>query len=184
MTSVGALRTCILFSLLASLCVGQTANSPAAKPDIRPAIFQRGSQAVQVVESSGPANAQLSSASLHLASAEEVDGMEKTLEQYVIAFESFDLAQIKQIWPELDAKHTKAFKEVFSAMKGASAAPRLGLQCLVPDVSAGLANVQCMQTVTYNVGKGKTQVAGPAKVSIQLKGESSHWVMHDMRGSG
>ena len=110
--------------------------------------------------------------------------MEQTLEHYVLAFESLDVAQIQQIWPELDAKHTKAFKDVFAAMKDAAVAPRLGLQCLVPDVNAGLANVQCMQTVTYSVRKGKTKVAGPAKVSIQLKVQSSHWIMQDMKGSG
>lgn len=110
--------------------------------------------------------------------------MEHTLEQYVVAFERLDMDGIKQIWPELDSKHMKAFKDVFSALKGASTAPRLGLQCVIPNVNAGRANVECMQTVTYTVGKGKPKVAGPAKVSIQLRGESSHWVMQDMKGSG
>jgi hypothetical protein len=41
-----------------------------------------------------------------------------------------------------------------------------------------------MQTLIYSVGKGKTKEAGPAKVSIQLKGESNHWIMQDMKGSG
>lgn len=185
MSSVGVFRALCLCGVLAGACVAQKANPvAAAKPDIRPAIFQRAPQALQVVESPGASNAQLSSASLHLASKEEVDGMEQTLEHYVIAFESLDLSQIKQIWPDVDAKHMKAFKDVFEAMKGASAAPRLGLQCVVPNVNAGTANVECMETVTYAAGRGKTKVAGPAKISIQLKGESSHWVMQDMKGSG
>jgi hypothetical protein len=185
MTPVGTLRTLCLCGVLAGICVAQKANPGAtAQPDVRPAIFQRGLQTAQVVQAQGIVNAQLSSASFHAASNEEVDAMEHTLEQYVVAFENLDLTQIKQVWPNLDSKHMKAFKDVFSAMKSESAAPRLGLQCAVPNVSAGVADVQCLETVVYRVGKGKTKEAGPAKISIQLKEESSHWVMQDMKGSG
>ena len=183
--SVGTFKILCLCGILAGVCVAQLANPAAAtKPDVRPAIFQRGLQTAQVVQSPGIVKTQVSSASFRAASNEEIDGMEHTLEQYVVAFESLDLTQIKQIWPNLDSKHMKAFKDVFSAMKSSSAAPRLGLQCAVPNVSAGLADVQCMETVTYSVGKGKTKEAGPAKVSIELKEESSHWIMQDMKGSG
>ena len=184
--SAGKFKTLCLCGILAGVCLGQKANPvAAAQPDVRPAIFQRGLQTAQVVQAPGVVNAQLSGASFHAASDEEVDGMEHTLEQYVLAFENLDLAQIKQVWPNLDSKHMKAFKDVFSAMKSESAAPRLGLQCAIPNVSAGVADVHCMETVTYSVGKGKTKEAGPSKVSIQLKKEeSSHWIMQDMKGSG
>lgn len=185
MASANTLNTLCLCGILAGVCVAQRANPVATtKPEVRPAIFQRGLQTAQVVQVPGIVNAQLSSASFHAASSEEVDGMEHTLEQYVVAFENLDLTQIKQVWPNLDSKHMKALKDVFSAMKSASAAPRLGLQCAIPNVSAGVADVQCMETVIYSVGKGKTKEAGPAKVSIQLKEESSHWIMQDMKGSG
>jgi hypothetical protein len=185
MTPAGMFNTLCLCGLLAAACVAQQANSVAnPKPEVRPAIFQRGLQTAQVVQTPGIVNAQLSSASFHAASNEEVDGMEHTLEQYVVAFENLDLTQIKRVWPNLDSKHMKAFKDVFSAMKSASAAPRLGLQCAIPNVSAGVAVVQCTETLIYTVGKGKTKETGPAKVSIQLKEESSHWIMQDMKGSG
>jgi hypothetical protein len=44
--------------------------------------------------------------------------------------------------------------------------------------------VECLETVTYQVGKGKTQAAGPARISIQMKGQSGRWVMQDMKGTG
>lgn len=185
MMPAGTFKTLCLCGILAGMCVAQMSGpAAAAKPDVRPAIFQRGLQTAQVVQAPGIVKTQVSSASFHAASNEEIDGMEHTLEQYVVAFESLDLTQIKQVWPNLDSKRMKAFKDVFSAMKSASVAPRMGLQCAVPNVSAGVADVQCMETVTYSVGKGKTKEAGPAKVSIQLKEESSHWVMQDMKGSG
>jgi len=185
MSSVGTLKALCLCGILVGSCAGQKANAPADKSaDIRPAIFQRGAQAVQVVASPSVSNAQLSTANFHVASNEEVNGMEQTLEQYVTAFESLSLPQVKQVWPDLDQKHAKAFKDVFSAFKGAAAPPRLGLQCSIPKVTADTANVECMETVTYAVGKGKTKEAGPARVEIELKGQSSHWVVRDMKGTG
>ena len=65
-----------------------------------------------------------------------------------------------------------------------TAAPQLGLACAVPKVSADAAIVECMETVTYHVGKNKIQHAGPAKISIQMKEQSSHWVVQDMKGAG
>jgi len=159
-----------------------SSKTGAAKPEMRPAIFQPGPTELQV--SATPGMAQLSTANFHLASNEEVDGMEQTLEQYVTAFERLSLAEVKQVWPELDQKHSKAFKDVFAAFRQMAAPPRLGLTCAIPKVSEGLANVDCLETVTYEVSKGKTKEAGPAKVSIQLKGESRRWVVQDMKGAG
>ena len=183
MSSVGAFKSLCLCGIFVGACVAQKAN-PAGKEDVRPAIFQRGPLAVEIMESPSMSNAQLSTANFHLASNEEVDGMELTLEQYVAAFESLSLPQVKQIWPDLDQKHSKAFKDVFATFKGAAAPPRLGLQCAIPKVSEGTANVQCLETVTYSVGKGKTKEAGPAQVEIQLKGQAGHWVVLDMKGAG
>jgi hypothetical protein len=183
MPSVGAIKALCLCGILAGSCASQTAN-PAGNTgaDVRPAIFQRGAQSVQGVTSPSVSYAQLAGGN-HLASNEEVDGMERTLEQYVVAFESLSLPQVKQVWPDLDQKHTKAFKDVFAVFKGAEG-PRLGLQCAIPHVSADMANVECLETVTYHLGKGKTKEAGPAKVSIWLRGQSGHWVVQDMKGTG
>jgi hypothetical protein len=184
MSSVGAFKALCLCGVLAGSCMGQKANpAAAAGADTRPAIFQRGPQAVQIVASPAVSKAQLSTASFHLASNEEVDGMERTLEQYVTAFESLSIPQVKQVWPDLDQKHAKAFKDVFAVFKG-EAAPRLGLQCAIPKVAADKANVECVEKVTYSVGKGKTKEAGPARVEIQMEGQSGHWVVRDMKGTG
>ncbi len=114
-----------------------------------------------------------------------MDGMEQTLSRYVNAFESLNLAEVKQVWPDLDRQHATAFKDVFAGFKGASANPRLVLQCAVPRVTADTANVECRETIAYQTGKGKgkTKELGPVAVSIQLKGESSHWVVSDMSGA-
>ena len=181
MAFVGACKALCLSGLLVGSCVGQGADF-AAKRDVRPPIFQSGPHALQEVASPSVSYAQLSGPA-HLASNEEVDGMEKALEQYVVAFESLSLPQVKQVWPDLDQKHTKALKDVFAVFKGAGA-PRLALACAIPRVSADAANVECMQTVMYHVGKNKTQQAGPAKMSIQMKGQAGHWVVEDMKGTG
>ncbi len=185
MPSVGACKSLCLCIILVGLSAAQKTNPAAGSGgDVRPAIFQRGAQGVQIVASPSVSQAQLSTASFRLASNDEVDGMEQTLEHYVIAFESLSLPQVKQVWPDLDRQHTKAFKNVFEAFKGAESKPRLGLQCAVPKVAADTANVECLETLIYGVGKGKTKEVGPARVSIQLRGQSSHWVVLDMKGTG
>lgn len=183
MSSAGVFKALCLCGLLVGSCLGQKEKAAGTDGDVRPAIFQRGPKAVQGVASPSVSYAQLAAGNFHVASNEEVDGMEKTLEQYVVAFESLSLPQVKEVWPDLDQKHTKALKDVFAVFKG-TAAPRLGLQCAVPRVSADSANVECMETMTYHVGKSKIQEAGPAKISIQMRGQSSHWVVQDMKGTG
>jgi hypothetical protein len=184
MSSVGTLKGLCLCGLLVGSCLAQKVDPAAvARADVRPAIFQRGPETVKGVASPSVSYAQLAGANFHLASNEEVDGMERALEQYVVAFENLSLPQVKQVWPDLDQKHTKALKDVFAVFKG-TAAPRLGLQCAIPKVSSDTANVECLETVTYHVGKNKVQEAGPAKISIQMKGQSSHWVVQDMKGTG
>ncbi|MGB6475163.1 MAG: hypothetical protein WBF04_13995 [Candidatus Sulfotelmatobacter sp.] len=167
------------------------AQKAASAPDpvlnsganVRPAIFQRSEPTIAA--SASVSSAQLSRASLRLASDSEVDGMEQVLGRYVAAFESLNLAALKQVWPNLDRQHATAFKDLFAGFKGVSANPRLALQCAVPRVSEDTANVDCRETITYQTGKGKgkTKELGPASVSIQMKGESSHWVVSDMTGS-
>lgn len=181
MAFVDACKALCLCGLLAGPCWAQRVESNAGR-DVRPPIFQSGPHALQDVASPSVSYAQLSGP-LHLASNEEVDGMEKALEQYVVAFESLSLPRVKEVWPDLDQKHTKALKDVFAVFKG-TAAPQLGLACAIPKVSADAANVECMETVTYRVGKNKVQRAGPARISIQMREQSSHWVVQDMKGTG
>lgn len=166
----------------------QKANlAPAALVDgaaaPRPAIFQRNAPAIAA--SASVSGAQLSRASLRVASNDEVDGMERTLGSYVAAFESLNLAEVKQVWPDLDRQHATAFKDLFTGFKGASAAPHMVLQCAVPQVTADTANTECRETIAYQAGKGKgkSKELGPVGVSIQLKGESGRWVISDMKGS-
>ncbi len=141
MPSVAAFKALCLCGILAGSCAGQKENPDAgADKDIRPAIFQRDSSLenvlgakAQIVAGPGVSKAQISPANFHVASNEELDGMERTLEQYVTAFESLSVPQVQQVWPDLDQKHTKALKDVFAVFKG-SAMPRLGLQCAIPRV--------------------------------------------------
>jgi hypothetical protein len=189
MSSVGAFKSLYLCVILIGSCAAQNPNSVSsttstAEPDIRPAIIQRGTQMAQIVAAPGKPGGEVASASFHVASDEEITGMEQTLEQYVIAFESLDLSEVQKVWPNLDKQHSKVFKSAFAAFKSSSAKPRLGLQCAVPRVAADTAKVECLETLTYIVGKGKTKAVGPEKVSIQLKGQSTHWVLQDMKGLG
>lgn len=183
MSSVGVLKHLSLCAALATLCGAQKTNSPAQVADARPAIIQQTAQTAQVVNAPETSSPQLSSANFHVASTEEINGMEQTLEHYVNSFESLDLAGIHQIWPGMDRQHEKAFKSAFSSFKSWSSKPQLGLLCAVPRVSDATADVQCSQIVTYTVDKNKTKQAGPAKLSIELKWQSGQWLMQDMKGS-
>lgn len=160
-------------------------GSAAGEAQIAPrlAIFQKSVPVVAVTATIS--KAQLSQASYRLASDNELDGMERTLGGYVTAFESLNLAGVKQVWPDLDRQHANAFKDLFAGFKGASASPHLLLQCAAPRLSADTANADCRETISYQTGKGKgkTKELGPVGVLIQLKGESGHWVVADMKGS-
>lgn len=155
------------------------AGGPQITP--RPAIFQRNTAAVTA--KANVSTAQLSPASYRFASENELDGMERTLSGYVAAFESLNLTGVKQVWPDLDRQHTKAFKDLFAGFKGATTSPHMVLQCAVPKLSADTADAECRETITYQTGKGKTKELGPVGVLIQLKGDSGHWVVADMKGS-
>jgi hypothetical protein len=174
--------------VLVGSSVAQKANPaadamPVGQANLRPAIFQRTAQSV--VASASLSSAQLSTTSLRLASDHEMDGMEQTLGSYVTAFENLSLAEIKQVWPDLDRQHATAFKDVFAGFKGASSKPGLALQCAVPRIATDTANVECRETITYQLGKGKgkTKELGPVRVSIQLKRGADRWVVSDMRGA-
>jgi hypothetical protein len=185
MSFVGSLKFLGLSVVLTVCCAAQTTSSSGSiAGEVRPAIIQRGAQSAQIVASPAASGAQVTAANFHVASGEEIEGMEQTLERYVVAFESLQLSKMQEVWPSLDKQHVKAFKNAFAAFQSSSANPRLGLQCAVPRVTEDTANVECLETVTYSVGKGKTKEAGPAKVSIQLKGQSRHWVLEDMKGVG
>ena len=127
--------------------------------------------------------AQLDGAGYRPASAEEIDAMEQTLEKYVAAFENLSLPQVRQVWPNLDHQHEAAFKKVFSAFKDSSWTRQLGLECANPRVTGDTANVECQETLSYGPAKGKAKQVGPARVAILMKGQSSNWVVADMKGS-
>ena len=182
MSSVGLLKHLLIFVALAGICAAQK-TAPVEAANARPAIIQQIAPSAQVVKAPDTASAQLSSANFHVASTEEIHGMEQTLEHYVNSFESLDLAGIHQVWPNMDRQNEKALKTAFSSFKSWSSKPQLGLLCAVPRVSDATADVQCSQTVTYTVDKNKTKQAGPAKLSIQLKWQSGQWILQDMRGS-
>jgi len=159
---------------------GSVANSSNAP---RPAIFQRGPGAVQIVASSAMPGPQLDGSGYRVASDNEVDGMEQTLEKYVAAFENLSLPQVRQVWPGLDRQHEAAFKKVFDGFRQTSWTRRLGLECAVPKVNGDTANVECREILTYGPAKGKVQQMGPARVAILLKGQASNWVVADMKGA-
>jgi hypothetical protein len=172
---------------VAGICVGQTISSspaPMTPPaSARPAIFQRSLQSAQAVGSANSVKSQISGVSYRLASSVEVDGMEKTLENYVAAFESLSLPQMRQVWPTLDRKHETAFKEVFASFRENSWRRRMDLACAIPNVVGDTANVECRETLTYGPPKGKTKEVGPVQIGIVLKGASGNWVVSDMKGS-
>jgi len=149
----------------------------------RPRIFQTGpAQSPQLVTSGNP-GAEITSASFRFASSEELEGMEKTLEKYTSAFENLSLPEIREVWPNLDRQHEAAFKKVFNAFRETAWTRNLSLECAAPKVTGETANVECLETLTYGKPKGKMQQAGPTRVAISLKGESSNWVVADMRGA-
>ncbi len=177
----------VLFVLVVSCAAQKVTLSSASAPEVvssnvQPMIIQRAGHGAQVVESPSRGTAQVSGASFHMASDQEIQGMEQALEQYVAAFDSLDLTQVRNVWPDLDRQHESAFKNVFASLKSASMKPRLGLQCSVPRIADETANLQCMETVTYAADKGRPKQSGPAHVSIQLLGQADHWVLRDMKG--
>jgi len=176
---------CFCFALLAS-CSAQKAGSGPA-PDTaksgsaRPRIFQPG-QAPQLVISSDP-SVQITAASFRVASGEEIEGMERTLEKYAAAFENLSLPEVRQVWPTLDRQHEAAFKKVFAAFRENHWTRNMGLECAPPKVTGETATADCFETLTYGKTKSKLQQAGPTRVSILLKGQSSDWVVTNMKGA-
>lgn len=115
--------------------------------------------------------------------AEELTEMEQTLEKYAAAFESLSLPQVRQVWPGLDLEHETAFKKVFAAFRETAWTRSLALECAAPQVSGETANVECLQTLNYGKPKGKSKEVGPSRVAILLRGQSSNWVVADMKGA-
>jgi hypothetical protein len=176
-----------------SFCSGQKGSSdPSSVVDlsnnrsvsIRPRIFQRGleTQSPQLVISSRLAG-EITAAGFRLASSEEVEGMEQTLERYSAAFDRLSLPEVRQVWPSLDRQHEKAFKSVFAAFRETAWSRSLGLECAAPKVTGETASVECLETLTYGKPKGKSKQAGPNRIAILLKGQSSNWVIADMKGA-
>jgi len=181
---------CLCF-VLTSFCnaqqkvsAGPALDSNGESAASRSRIFQpnRGPQSLQLAVSGKNANAQVSTANYRVASSEEIEGMEQTLEKYQAAFENLSLPQVREIWPALDREHEAALKKVFAAFREASWTRQLQLECLSPRVTADSAHVECLETLTYGAAKGKPQQVGPARVAIVLKKDSSQWVVADMKG--
>jgi hypothetical protein len=149
----------------------------------RPRIFQSGAQSVPVSISPDRIAAQLSGGSSRLASVDEVEAMEVTLEKFEAAFENLSLPQLRQVWPGMDRQHETALKQVFAGFRETSWSRQLRLDCAVPRVAQASAVVQCRETLTYGTGKGKTKEVGPARVAVSLKEEAGNWLVADMKGA-
>jgi len=184
------LSFCLVF--IVSCSAQDSSSGPSVAPDLsgnkevsfHARIFQssQGIQPVQLVIS-GKVSGQVTDASYRPASSEELEGMEKTLEKYTAAFENLSLPEVRQVWPALDRQHEKALKEVFAAFRGTAWTRNLALECSAPRVNGEVASVECLETLIYGKPKGKLQQAGPTRVAILLKGQSSNWVVADMKGS-
>lgn len=178
---------CFSFVLIGS-CSGQNASPVAAQVAAndapRPRIFQRGQgpKSLQLAVSNEHAG-QVTAASFRVASSEEVEGMEQTLERYTTAFEHLSLPEIRQVWPGLDREHETAFKKVFAAFQETKWTRSLGMECAAPKVTGEMASVECLETLTYGKPKSKSKEVGPTRVAIVLKGQSSNWVVADMKGA-
>jgi hypothetical protein len=179
---------CFCLVLIGSCSAQQVSSVPGPVPDVansvRPRIIQRGqgTQSAQLVVSE-KLNGQITSASFRPASSEELEGMEQTLEKYTTAFENLSLPEVRQVWPALDPPHEAAFKKVFAAFRETAWTRRLGLECAAPKVTGETASVECSETLTYGKAKAKLQQVGPTRVAILLKGQSSEWVVADMKGA-
>ena len=174
--------------VLISFCSAQNVSSDRGpvitNNGTRPRIFQRsqGSQSFQLAVSNEHAG-QVTAASFRIASGEELEGMEQTLEKYTAAFENLSLPEIRQVWPGLDREHEAAFKKVFAAFQETKWTRNLGLECAAPKVTGETASVECLETLKYGKAKGKSKEVGPTRVAIVLKGRSSNWVVADMKGA-
>jgi hypothetical protein len=113
--------------------------------------------------------------------ANEFDGVEKTLAGYRSAFEAMSLAQISEVWPDLDRRHQAAFKGVFEFLRKTSSAPRLDLECAAPAMAGGIISIECREAVTYMGEESKPETVGPVRVSILLKKQSNNWVIQGMK---
>jgi hypothetical protein len=177
-----ALRVLYFCGILAAVCTAQNpASDSVANAGGRPRVFPRG-QSAQIVSSSNMPTAQLNAARFRLASGEEIEGMELTLEKYESAFENLSLPQMREVWPTLDRQHERAFKSVFAGFKETAWTRHMGLECSTPKVIGEAANTDCRETLVYGNAKGKTKEVGPVHVAVLLKRKSNTWVVEDMKG--
>ncbi len=199
MPPAAALKSLCLSTVLVVSCAAQGGSlsplrlspvrlSPKTNPEVasvttRPAIIQRGKQPVKIVESHAVARGELLNASFRRASDEEVQEMEQTLEQYVIAFESLDLSHLRSTWPNLDRQYESGYQHVFASLKAASVKPRLDLRCAAPQFAGDTAKLLCTEIATYIEGNGKANNTKPAHISIQLQWQAGRWELEDMQRS-
>ena len=177
--------------LLAGACFaedGSNASNAASSFDAgaQSHIFQgtATSKKLQTAVAKDVRSAQISNASIRVASSDELGGMELTLQKYRAAFDNLSLPQMRQVWPGLDRRRESALKDVFKFLRASSTTPNLGLECAPPTVSGDSARVACRETLGYRDSRGKARTAQPGLVSISLKKQSDSWVVETMRGLG
>jgi hypothetical protein len=185
----GAFVVLCLGVILVGSCFAEDGKISAKSTEIatgsaRPHIFQSdaGAQELRSAVAADRRGGQVSGASIRAASAEELDAMEQTLDKYRTAFESLSLAQMRQVWPELDRRRASALKDVFEYLRSSKTTPQLGLECAPPTVIGDSAKVECREKLAYRDANGKSKEVKPAMVSIQLKKQSDNWIVETMKG--
>jgi hypothetical protein len=186
MAASRVLRVLYFCAIMAVGCAAQkispAVNAASTEPvTARPRVFQP-PQPAQIVTSAERPAVQLNAANFRIASGEEIEGMELTLEKYESAFENLSLPQVREVWPTLDRQHERAFKNVFAGFKETAWTRHLGLECSIPKVTGEAANVDCRETLVYANAKGKSKEVGPAQIAVLLRRRSNAWVIEDMRG--
>jgi hypothetical protein len=171
---------CVGMAFLGSCAAENAASGPGAGTEgtAHHQILQRaqGSHPVRLVQ-----GAQLSAATLSAVSDEDLDGVEQTLETYQAAFENLSLPQMRRIWPNLDRHREAKFKEAFWAFRQTSWTRNLVLQCVAPTVVGETIKVECGERLTYGDGSLKPKEAGPIRIAITLRKQSSAWVIENMQ---
>jgi hypothetical protein len=160
----------------------QLLNTSTANGQTRPTILQaKGPEKLQLAAPRQLRTEHQGTIISAASSANEFDGVEKTLAGYRSAFEAMSLSQMSEVWPGLDRRHQAAFKGVFAFLRKTSSAPRLDLECTAPTMAGQTVSIECREAVTYTGEDRKLETVGPVRVSIQLRKQSDNWVIEGMK---
>jgi len=182
-----AAKAMCMIVILVGLCrAGNASPAPdsgASASPSRPRIIQSdaNSQPLQIAVYNAVGNTQISPANLRPASAEEMGGMEQTLQKYQDGFENLSMTQVLQVWPTLDKRRKAKLGEVFQAFRTNSWTRKLDLQCAAPTVVDQSASLDCRETLAYGPAKAAPRHAGPVRVAILLKQQADGWVLENMK---